>query len=134
MKICSAPNLFFGIFLLLPRLSSLSQTRSENAGQVILKSHGERIFRNPNAQAGYMKDLQSTLRQSRITIMERTDLPGNDYEELSDVGFGQCSDRCESDSRCEAFTYMAKRKRCWLKDSLWGPAPSKLTKSSVKGQ
>lgn len=97
-----------------------------------LKSSGERVFRNPNAEAGYMRDLQSSLRRSSMTIMERTDFPGNDYDELRDVGFGECSDVCEEDDRCRAFTYMAKRKRCWLKDDLSDPETSKLTISGVK--
>jgi hypothetical protein len=34
VTICSAPNLFFGIFLLFSKPSSLNSPGSENAGQV----------------------------------------------------------------------------------------------------
>ena len=98
-----------------------------------LKSGGERVFRNPGATAGYMSTLETRLRQSNIIIMERTDYPGNDYEELRDVEFGACSDSCERDERCLAFTYMAKRKRCWLKEDVSEPVRSRLTISGVKG-
>ena len=97
-----------------------------------LKSDGQRIFRNPNAKAGYMSILESRLRKSNTTIMEKTDYPGNDYDELREVGFGQCSDACEEDERCVAFTYMAKRKRCWLKDDVSDPVSSRLTISGIK--
>ena len=97
-----------------------------------LKADGQQVFRNPNAQAGYMSAIQSKLRRSNMTIMERTDFPGNDYRELKDIGFGECSDACESDQRCRAFTYMSKRQRCWLKDDAADAAPSKITISGMK--
>lgn len=97
-----------------------------------LKSDGERVFRNPNAFAGYRIYLESRLRRSTITIMERTDYPGNDYREIRDVGFGECSDSCEKDHRCRAFTYMARRKSCWLKSAISSPLETKTTISGRK--
>lgn len=97
-----------------------------------LKADGQRVFRNPNAQAGYMSAIQSKLRRSSMTIMERTDFPGNDYRELKDVGFGECSDTCESDQRCRAFTYLARKKSCWLKTAISKPVESRITISGRK--
>lgn len=107
-------------------------TYNTRHGVCFLKSSGERVFRNPNAFAGYRIYLESRLRRSTITIAERTDYPGNDYREIKEVGFGECSDSCEKDDRCRAFTYMAKRKSCWLKSSISGPVESRITISGRK--
>lgn len=107
-------------------------TYNTRHGVCFLKSDGERVFRNPDSFAGYRIYLESRLRRSTITIAERTDYPGNDYREIRDVGFGECSDSCENDGRCRAFTYMAKRKSCWLKDAVSGPMDSKITISGKK--
>ena len=107
-------------------------TGLRQAGVCFLKSDGQRVFRNPNAFAGYRIYLESRLRRSTITIAERTDFPGNDYQEIRDVGFGECSDSCERDNRCRAFTYLARRKSCWLKDSVSEPVESRITISGRK--
>lgn len=101
-------------------------------GVCFLKSGGERVFRNPNALAGYRIYLESRLRRSTITIAERTDYPGNDYREIRDVGFGECSDSCEKDDRCRAFTYVARSKSCWLKSAISMPVASRITISGRK--
>ena len=107
-------------------------TYNTRHGVCFLKSDGKRVFKNPNALAGYRIYLESKLRRSAITIAERTDYPGNDYRELKEVGFGECSDSCEEDDRCRAFTYLAKRKSCWLKTAISGPVESRITISGRK--
>lgn len=107
-------------------------TYNTRHGVCFLKSDGERVFKNPNAFAGYRIYLESKLRRSTITIAERTDYPGNDYREIKDVGFGVCSDACEEDDRCRAFTYLARKKSCWLKTSISKPVESRITISGRK--
>lgn len=97
-----------------------------------LKSAGERVFRNLNAEAGYKASLGASLRISKIAIFEGTDLPGGDLAELKQIGFGDCSDACEGNSRCKAFTYHGKSKTCWLKADLPQALPSKRLISGVK--
>lgn len=101
-------------------------------GVCFLKSDGERVFRNPNAFARYRIYLESRLRRSTITIAERTDYPGNDYREVRDIGFGECSDSCERDDRCRAFTYLSRKKSCWLKDAVSEPVETRITISGRK--
>ena len=107
-------------------------TYNTRHGVCFMKSDGERVFRNPNAFSGYRIYLESKLRRSKITIAERTDYPGNDYREIKEVGFGECSDSCEEDDRCRAFTYLAKRKSCWLKKAISEPVESRITISGRK--
>jgi len=107
-------------------------TYNTRHGVCFLKSDGERVFKNPNAFAGYKIYLESKLRRSSITIAERTDYPGNDYREIRAVGFGECSDSCEQDDRCRAFTYLAKKKSCWLKNAISDPVESRITISGRK--
>jgi len=97
-----------------------------------LKSSGERVFRNPQADAGYKAVLEPRLRLSEMGILEGTDIPGGDYSELKDVGFGACSDACEANDRCRAFTYHGKSKRCWLKSQASPPVSSKRMISGIK--
>lgn len=97
-----------------------------------LKSAGERVFLNSNADSGYKAALKPVLRNSSINILEATDLQGGDYNQLDGVGFGVCSDTCEEDSRCRAFTYRAKSKTCWLKSEVPPASTSKRVISGVK--
>jgi len=97
-----------------------------------LKSSGSRVLGNPLADAGYKTEIEASLHASSITIYERTDLPGGDYKNLSGVTFEQCTDYCETDRRCAAFTYTRRSARCWLKSKVPAPKPFNAGLSGVK--
>lgn len=110
----------------------LAFTFNKKYSACFLKSAGERVFSNANADAGYKAALSPVLRNSKITILEATDLPGGDFNRLNGVGFGICSDTCEEDKRCLAFTYHGKSKTCWLKSAVSPPSLNRRAISGIK--
>ena len=99
-----------------------------------LKDDGSRIFSNSNADAGYKIEIEAKLKRSLMTILEGIDLLGGDYRNLSGLEFGLCSDACEEETRCTAFTYERRHKQCWLKSSLPHASVSRFAISGFKQQ
>jgi hypothetical protein len=95
-----------------------------------LKAGGSLMIGNPNAVAGYKPEIERLLRQSSITVYEKTDLPGMDYRDVQGTTLANCIDECEDDKRCAAFTYNNRHKLCWLKSSV--PLPVK-TRRAISG-
>jgi hypothetical protein len=95
-----------------------------------LKGSGYRVIGNPNAVAGYKVEIEAKLVISPITVIEKTDLPGGDYNRLAGMDFEDCVSACEGDSRCAAFTFVRRYKVCWLKSSV--PASSR-NRSAISG-
>ena len=110
----------------------LALTFNRKHSVCFMKNGGERVFKNSNADAAYKSALSPVLHISKITILEATDLPGDDYNQLDGVGFGVCSDSCEEDTRCRSFTYHAKSKTCWLKSEIPVSSASRRVISGVK--
>ena len=96
-----------------------------------LKSDGYRVLGNRLADAGYKIEIEARLRKSPMTVFEKTDLPGGDYMDLSELSFEQCTEACELDNRCAAFTY-GKGRMCWLKSSVPNAKADKSVISGVK--
>lgn len=59
-------------------------------------------------------------RSPNMNTMQGINLPGSDYDHFLSKSVSRCSDRCENDSRCRAFTYHKKRGACWLKSAVPG--------------
>ncbi|MBI2373640.1 MAG: PAN domain-containing protein [Deltaproteobacteria bacterium] len=80
-----------------------------------------------------------SLSAPKPTVEPKTDRPGSDYTSLDlDKANPQlCKDRCASEERCVAYTYVkpgvqGPKARCWLKDSVPNPTPSDCCVSGVK--
>jgi uncharacterized protein YfaS (alpha-2-macroglobulin family) len=56
-----------------------------------------------------------------ITILDKTDLPGGDYNILKNVELDACTAACEADNICQAFTFNSKSKWCFLKSEASTP-------------
>lgn len=67
-----------------------------------------------------------------LTIYEKTDYPGKDYDHTSGASFEQCLTTCNSAYQCKVFTYDARHKQCWLKSSLGQAKASRRAVSEVK--
>jgi hypothetical protein len=93
-------------------------TLNKRSSICYLKSGGQRVVGHPDAIAGYHPTIEARLHLSSITILERTDLPGNDYRVVRNVSFEGCIDACELDARCLAFAYARRSQRCWLKSAV----------------
>lgn len=58
------------------------------------------------------------------------DRPGHDYLTLTANDAAACSDLCRRDARCQAFTWVAFTKHCWLKDAAATPRPTTTAMTS----
>ncbi len=70
------------------------------------------------AVAGYPSDLIGKINHSAISIHQRTDVVGSDYQHNDGVSLERCIRDCDENTRCRAFTYIAKKQQCWLKSAL----------------
>lgn len=56
--------------------------------------------------------------ESKVTLIENTDLPGFDYQIIRDTDLPTCQAACTDDNICRAFTFNAQSKWCFLKGGL----------------
>ncbi|RYG57164.1 MAG: hypothetical protein EON56_02975, partial [Alphaproteobacteria bacterium] len=56
--------------------------------------------------------------ETKITLMQNTDLPGFDYSIVKDVDLDSCQAACAEDNICRAFTYNARSEWCFLKGDI----------------
>lgn len=69
------------------------------------------------ASSGFSEDLASSIKQSQLNIIQRTDVVGSDYRNMSGTNMEACLRACEVDQACRAFTFIPKKSQCWLKSS-----------------
>ena len=97
-----------------------------------LKSNGAMVVGNPLADTGYKVDIEASLRTSRLTLYERTNLQGGDYQNFSGMSLEQCIRSCEYGKQCASFTYIQHNKSCWVKSSVPTAVSNKTAISGVK--
>jgi hypothetical protein len=97
-----------------------------------LKSGGARVLRNNLAVAGYRTGLERSMFMSSMAILDRTDLPGNDFQKLKISDFEQCLSTCEANPRCMAFTFVKRQSVCWLKDGMSAPLSNRRAVSGFR--
>jgi hypothetical protein len=97
-----------------------------------LKSGGSRVVPNALAVAGYRTNLERSMFISSMAILERTDLPGNDFQKLEISDFEQCLSTCEANPRCMAFTFVKRKSVCWLKDGVSAPLSNRRAVSGFR--
>ena len=113
-------------------LSCKAYTFKRATASCYLKSDGPQVLGNPLAETGYKLELETRLHTSPMTIFERTDLPGGDYENFRKMTLEQCTRACEYDKKCSSFTYVQRGGACWLKSIVPTDIPSKVAISGVK--
>ncbi|PXA88353.1 alpha-2-macroglobulin [Nostoc sp. 3335mG] len=59
-----------------------------------------------------------TAAETKITLLQDTDLPGFDYQIVKDTDLDSCSAACVEDNICRAFTYNARSQWCFLKGNI----------------
>ncbi len=82
-----------------------------------LKERATLLIKNGSADSAYRAGAASQLRYSDIEIVTKSDIPGNDIARLKGVDFLACLSACEGEPQCRAFSYVRKRKDCWLKSA-----------------
>ena len=97
-----------------------------------LKSNGAMVVGNPLADTGYKVEIEASLRTSQLTLYERTNLQGGDYQNFSGMSLEQCIRSCEYGRQCASFTYIQRSKSCWVKSSVPAAISNKAAISGVK--
>jgi hypothetical protein len=84
------------------------------------------------AVAGYLPDLGANIKQSHIRIHQRTDVKSQDYDHLESATMEDCIRKCDGDDKCRAFSYIPKKRQCWLKSSFGSLVSKKGVVSGLK--
>jgi ATP-dependent protease ClpP protease subunit len=97
-----------------------------------LKTNAEVMYRNQRALSGYEAALENSLKQSPFIIEENTDYAGGDFQKLSKATFTECIQACEGHPGCMVFSYVGRRKQCWLKSQAGASVTKKGVTSGIK--
>lgn len=97
--------------------------------------------KQPSLAADEPQDDYDDVAQSggSIGLLYDTDLPYNDYRsgmedpDLKGIRLDDCVRQCEADGQCQAFTYNAKARVCFLKHTAASPVRFKGAVSGIKG-
>lgn len=107
-------------------------TFNEEHSACFLKSRVEFAFGDRSASSGYRASLEPQIRRLGITVKEATDFPGNDYDWRKPTTFGTCLLACSDNMICRAFTFIASRQECWLKNAVGSAEPRAGLVSGIK--
>jgi serine protease Do len=112
--------------------SCRAYTFNKRKSVCFLKTNAEVMYRNQQALSGYQGALENSLKQSPFIIEESADYAGGDFQELSKATFADCLQACESHPGCMAFSYVSRRKQCWLKSQAGTSIAKKGVTSGIK--
>jgi hypothetical protein len=110
----------------------LAFTFNTNNSACFLKSRAELAVSNPAAISGYRDLPDSQIRHIDMHIQEATDYPGNDIHRQEATTFQACLIACDEEAMCKAFTYIAYRRECWLKNAAGSAEPRDGLVSGIK--
>jgi hypothetical protein len=82
-----------------------------------LKSDAKLVVQNADAYGMIADELNDGVKFSSFVIGSGIDMPGNDYRRIR-ADFLTCYLECEIDSLCRAFSYVRKKRDCWMKDTV----------------
>lgn len=97
-----------------------------------LKNNVVALIRNGDAMAAYSSSKAADIIMSDFTSYSGMDIPGGDYKRIRQTNYLECFVTCIGDNACKAFAYVAKKKECWLKDTLGRPKAAKGIELGVK--
>lgn len=97
-----------------------------------LKERAELLIRNNAARAAYRASSVGQLRYSTLEVIAKSDILGNDIARIKGVDFLGCLTACENETHCRAFSYVRKKKDCWLKAANGPLVPNAKVDSGVR--
>ncbi len=107
-------------------------TYNTKDGVCFLKDNVVALIRNSNAVASYASTKAAEVIMSDFTSYSGVDLPGGDYKRLRGSNYLDCFTACIGDRSCKAFSYIARKSECWLKDALGKPRVAKGVELGIK--
>ncbi len=82
-----------------------------------LKNDAKIAVRNPDATTSVVEWLSASVKVSTFVIASDRDMRGGDYRTFK-AGFIECYLACEIDMQCKAFSYIRKKRSCWMKNGI----------------
>lgn len=98
----------------------------------LLKDDVVALIRNRDADSGYRSERKKEVRITDFTAFSNMDLAGGDYKHIDDTNYFACFMGCIGDQRCKAFSYITKKKQCWLKNKIGTPRQNKGVELGMK--
>ncbi|HEV2504788.1 MAG TPA: trypsin-like peptidase domain-containing protein [Mesorhizobium sp.] len=86
-----------------------------------LKNNVVALIRNKDAMAAYSASKAADVILSEFTSYSGVDIPGGDYKRIRQSTYLGCFVSCIGEKACKAFSFIPKKKECWLKDTLGRP-------------
>ncbi|WP_119389813.1 PAN domain-containing protein [Taklimakanibacter lacteus] len=107
-------------------------TFNQKHSACFLKASAELAIGYPWAISGYRARLEAGIRHIAMTVRDETDYPGNDIDRLKGMKFKTCLLACSEAEVCKAFTFVAARGECWLKNDIGSAEPASGLVSGTK--
>ncbi|UXN06390.1 trypsin-like peptidase domain-containing protein [Bartonella sp. HY761] len=98
----------------------------------MLKTDVVALIKNNDAAASYKSYKAKDVFLSSFTAYSGFDIPGGDYARKQRSNYLECFLACIGDNQCKAFSYLPKKKECWLKNSLGQPQAMKNVELGIK--
>lgn len=98
----------------------------------LLKDDVVALIINQDADCGYHTDRKNEVRMTNFTAFSDMDLAGGDYKHIDDTSYFSCFMGCIGDKRCKAFSFITKKKQCWLKNNIGEPHGKKGVELGMK--
>ena len=90
------------------------------------------LIRNKDAAASFISSKRNSVKITDFMAMSNVDITGGDYSYIEQTDYFTCFIGCVSDQRCIAFSFIPRRKQCWLKDRMGTPRAKKGVELGVK--
>ncbi|WP_295948268.1 trypsin-like peptidase domain-containing protein [uncultured Bartonella sp.] len=90
------------------------------------------LIRNKDAAAAFISSKRDSVKITDFMALSNMDITGGDYTYIENTDYFSCFIGCIGDQRCIAFSYIPKKKQCWLKDHMGTPRAKKGVELGVK--
>ncbi|WP_295733151.1 trypsin-like peptidase domain-containing protein [uncultured Bartonella sp.] len=90
------------------------------------------LIRNKDAAAAFISSKRASVKITDFMALSNMDITGGDYTYIENTDYFSCFIGCIGDQRCIAFSFIPRRKQCWLKDHMGTPRAKKGVELGVK--
>ncbi|MBI0177003.1 trypsin-like peptidase domain-containing protein [Bartonella apis] len=76
------------------------------------------LIRNKDAAAAFISSKRNSVKITDFMALSNMDITGGDYTYIENTDYFSCFIGCIGDQRCIAFSFIPRKKQCWLKDHM----------------
>lgn len=100
----------------------------------LLKNEVFALIRNRDADCGYRSEKKKEVRITDFTAYSDVDITAGDYKRIDDTNYFGCFWGCVGDGNCKAYSFIPKKKQCWLKNKIGNLQEKKGVESGMKSE